>query len=213
MDAAGRKPVVDPTPKPRLSGAQDTLAEGAIVFVSLEPCAHQGETASCADALISAGVSRVVVAAGDPDPRVNGKGMACLADAGIEVVTEVCRAAAEEVNAGYLSRTTKGRPSVTLKLAATLDGRIAGGRDRWITGPVARDRAHMLRAEHDVVMVGVGTVTADDPRLDCRLAWHGPPLAGGRRCRRYVEIACNMQRVGWSAAVAAMVRHAGIGGG
>ncbi len=152
----------------------EALAKGAVVFVSLEPCAHQGETASCADALISAGVSRVVVAAGDPDPRVNGKGMACLADAGIEVVTEVCRAAAEEVNAGYLSRTTKGRPLVTLKLAATLDGRIAGGRDRWITGPVARDRAHMLRAEHDVVMVGVGTVMADDPRLDCRLPGMAP---------------------------------------
>ena len=147
----------------------EALAGGATVFVSLEPCAHQGGTASCADALISAGISRVVVATGDPDPRVNGRGMARLADAGIEVVAEVCQTSADEVNAGYLSRTTKGRPLVTLKLAATLDGRIAGGRGRWITGQVARDRAHMLRAEHDVVMVGVGTVAADDPRLDCRL--------------------------------------------
>ena len=147
----------------------ESRARGATAYVSLEPCAHQGETPSCAEALISAGISRAVVATGDPDPRVNGAGVARLVDAGIEVVSDVCRAEAEEVNAGFLFRVTKGRPLVTLKLAATLDGRIAGGDSRWITGETARARAHLLRAEHDAVMVGVGTVAVDDPRLDCRL--------------------------------------------
>ncbi len=146
-------------------------ARGATAYVSLEPCAHKGETPPCADALIAARIARAVVAAEDPDPRVRGRGVARLGEAGVEVTVGVCREAAERLNAGFFLRVAEGRPLITLKTASTLDGRIAthGGASRWITGEQARDRAHALRARHDAVMVGIGTALADDPRLDCRL--------------------------------------------
>jgi len=146
-------------------------AKGAVAYVTLEPCSHHGQTPPCADALITAGVRRVVIAHEDPDPRVSGRGVAALRAAGIEVTTGLLGAEAEEVNAGYLMRLRAGRPLVTLKLATTLDGRIAtaAGNSRWITGEAARRLAHLLRARHDAVIVGVGTALADDPRLDCRL--------------------------------------------
>jgi len=146
-------------------------ARGATAYVSLEPCSHYGKTAPCAEALIAAGVSRVVVAVEDPDPRVSGNGMARLRAAGIAVEIGLCADEAAEVNAGFFCRVTKGRPLVTLKLAASLDGRIATatGQSRWITGPAARERAHLLRATHDAVLVGTGTALADDPQLTCRL--------------------------------------------
>lgn len=146
-------------------------AQGATAYVTLEPCSHWGRTPPCADALIAAGIGRVVAALEDPDPRVRGRGLRRLAAAGIAVETGLCAKEAEELNTGFLSRIRRGRPLVTLKLATTLDGRIAtaSGESRWITGPSARARAHLLRAMHDAVMVGSGTVLADDPELTCRL--------------------------------------------
>jgi len=150
--------------------APDLLA-GSTAYVTLEPCSHTGETPPCARALIDAGIVRAVVAAEDSDPRVNGGGIAMLRDAGIEVVTDVRRAEARALNAGFFSRVERQRPVVTLKLATTLDGRIAAhtGASRWITGGVARDWTHALRASHDAIMVGSGTVLMDDPELTCRL--------------------------------------------
>jgi len=146
-------------------------ARGATAYVTLEPCSHHGRTPPCSDALIAAGVRRVVAALDDPDPRVDGTGMAALRAAGIEVVSGVCAAEAGEVNAGFLSSVRRGRPLVTLKLATTLDGRIATrtGQSQWITGEPARAAAHLLRANHDAVLVGAGTARADDPELTCRL--------------------------------------------
>ena len=144
---------------------------GAHVFVTLEPCSHTGETLPCADALIAAGVGRVVVACEDPDERVLGTGNARLREAGIHVETDLCRIEAEEVNAGFLMRIRSGRPLVSLKTATTSDGRIATrtGVSQWITGDAARAQAHLMRATHDAIAVGGGTVAADDPGLTCRL--------------------------------------------
>jgi diaminohydroxyphosphoribosylaminopyrimidine deaminase/5-amino-6-(5-phosphoribosylamino)uracil reductase len=147
------------------------LAAGATVYVTLEPCSHHGRTPPCADALVAAGVTRVVVATGDPDQRVDGRGIARLRRAGIEVVEGVLSDAAREVAEGFFSRVQRGRPLVTLKLASTLDGRIAtrSGESQWITGAAARRAVHALRGRQDGVLVGVGTVLADDPLLTCRL--------------------------------------------
>ncbi len=147
-------------------------ARSGSAFVTLEPCSHVGGTPPCADALVAAGVVRVVVGCGDPDPRVSGRGVARLRAAGVEVVEGVLAGEAREVAAGFLSRVERGRPAVTLKLASSLDGRIATrtGDSRWITGAQARREGHALRASHDAVMCGVGTVLADDPALTCRLA-------------------------------------------
>ena len=146
-------------------------ARGSAAYVTLEPCSHHGKTPPCADALIAAGVARVVVAIEDPDPRVSGSGIARLNAAGIAVETGLCAEEAAELNAGFFCRVKHGRPLVTLKLATSLDGRIAtaSGESRWITGPAARERAHLLRATHDAVLVGTGTALADDPQLTCRL--------------------------------------------
>jgi len=146
-------------------------ARGATAYVSLEPCCHWGRTPPCTDALIAAGVRRVVVALEDPDQRVAGEGLRRLRAAGLDVETGLCATEAAEINAGFFCRLRLGRPLVTLKLATSLDGRIATrrGESRWITGPLARDRAHALRAVHDAIMVGSGTVLADDPQLTCRL--------------------------------------------
>jgi diaminohydroxyphosphoribosylaminopyrimidine deaminase/5-amino-6-(5-phosphoribosylamino)uracil reductase len=145
-------------------------ATGATVYVTLEPCAHHGKTPPCADALIAAGVSRVVIAIGDPDPRVAGKGIAKLRAAGVEVATGVRDAEANADLAGFLLRITQRRPFVTLKLASSFDGRIAtsSGESKWITGPLARRAVHSMRANHDAVLVGAGTVRADDPTLTVR---------------------------------------------
>lgn len=145
-------------------------ASGATAYVTLEPCAHHGQTPPCADALIAARVARVVIATGDPDPRVAGKGIAMLRAAGIEVVTGLREAEARADMAGFLLRVTKNRPFVTLKLASSFDGRIATatGESKWITGPMARRVVHAMRARHDAVLVGAGTVRADDPSLTVR---------------------------------------------
>ncbi len=146
-------------------------ARGAVAYVTLEPCAHFGRTPPCADALIAAGVRRVASSLTDPDPRVSGRGFARLRAAGIEVETGILADEAAELNAGFLMRHRLGRPHLTLKLATTLDGRIAvaSGESRWITGPQARRRVHLMRAEADAVIIGAGTLRADDPALDVRL--------------------------------------------
>lgn len=145
-------------------------ARGATAYVTLEPCAHHGQTPPCAEALVKAGVARVVTALTDPDPRVSGKGHALLRADGVLVTEGVLHAEAQYLNAGFLKRVTLGLPRVTLKLATTLDGRIAthSGESRWITGSAARRFVHMLRLTHDAVMVGSGTALADDPDLTAR---------------------------------------------
>ena len=152
-------------------GRAGEAARGATAYVSLEPCCHWGRTPPCTDALIAAGIRRVVVALEDPDPRVAGAGVRQLHAAGLEVETGLCEAEAAEINAGFFCRLRNRRPLVTLKLATSLDGSIAtgSGESQWITGPPARERAHALRAAHDAIMVGTGTVLADDPQLTCRL--------------------------------------------
>lgn len=146
-------------------------ARGATAYVTLEPCSHHGQTPPCANALIAAKVTRVVAALEDPDPRVSGGGFAALRQAGIAVETGVLAEDAAELNVGFFLRVRERRPLVTLKAATTLDGRIAthAGESKWITGEAARHRAHVLRTQHDAVLVGVGTALADDPQLTCRL--------------------------------------------
>jgi diaminohydroxyphosphoribosylaminopyrimidine deaminase/5-amino-6-(5-phosphoribosylamino)uracil reductase len=148
-----------------------TAARGATAYVSLEPCCHWGKTPPCTDALIAAGIARIVLPIEDPDPRVSGRGIAKLREAGVHIDTGLCAEEAAELNAGFFLRLQQGRPLVTLKLATTLDGQLATstGESRWITGDLARDRAHLLRASHDGVMIGSNTVITDDPLLTCRL--------------------------------------------
>ncbi|MCZ6454444.1 MAG: bifunctional diaminohydroxyphosphoribosylaminopyrimidine deaminase/5-amino-6-(5-phosphoribosylamino)uracil reductase RibD [Alphaproteobacteria bacterium] len=144
---------------------------GATAYVSLEPCSHHGRTPPCADALIDARINRVVVGCTDPDARVSGDGIARLRSAGLDVTTNLLQGEAEQMNAGFIKRETAGRPLVTLKIATTADGRIAtrNGASQWITGPAARERVHLMRAQHDAIMVGINTVIHDDPQLTCRL--------------------------------------------
>ena len=146
-------------------------ARGATAYVSLEPCAHHGQTPPCAEALAQAGVARVVAASIDPDPRVGGQGLAILKNAGIKTEVGMAEAAAQALNAGFIKRVTQGLPLVTLKLATTLDGRIAtaAGESQWITGEAARRRGHMMRATHDAILIGRRTAERDDPELTCRL--------------------------------------------
>ena len=146
-------------------------ARGATVYVSLEPCAHHGRTPPCAEALVQAGVARVVVATTDPDERVSGRGLAILRDAGIEAVAGVVSTPAADDLAGYLNRTSKKRPEVTLKLALSADGMIGkkGKGKVAITGQTSLAQSHILRAQSDVILIGIETALADDPILNCRL--------------------------------------------
>jgi diaminohydroxyphosphoribosylaminopyrimidine deaminase/5-amino-6-(5-phosphoribosylamino)uracil reductase len=147
-------------------------ARGATVYVTLEPCSHHGRTPPCADALVSAGVARVVSAIADPDPRVSGNGHRRLEEAGIAVTTGVLADAAARAHAGHIARVTKGRPHVTLKLAVSADGMIGRreGERMIITSPPSLELVQTMRAESDAIMVGVGTALVDDPRLNVRLA-------------------------------------------
>ena len=146
-------------------------AQGATAYVTLEPCSHHGRTPPCTEALADAGIKRVVVAMRDADPRVKGQGLEALAARGVEVVHGVLREEARHVLRGFLSRIERGRPHVMLKLAVSADGMIAAapGRPTAITGKQALARAHLMRAEADAILVGVGTIAADDPALTCRL--------------------------------------------
>ncbi len=167
VTAPGGRPHAEPLALAMAGGA----ARGATAYVTLEPCCHHGRTPPCTDALVAAGVARVVIAALDPDPRVNGAGAARLREAGIAVEVGTLAGEAEALNAGFFTRIRDGRPLVTLKLASTMDGRIAtrAGESRWITGPAARMAGHALRGRHDAILVGVGTVLTDDPDLTCRI--------------------------------------------
>jgi len=151
-------------------------AAGATAYVTLEPCAHTGRTGPCAVALAEAGVARVVAALEDPDSRVAGRGLALLRKAGIAVDTGLRAEEAAKLNAGFLHRVRTGRPRLTLKLASTLDGRIAlaNGQSRWITSPEARRYVHGLRARSDAILIGAGTARADNPRLDVREGFETP---------------------------------------
>ncbi len=150
-------------------------ARGATAYITLEPCCHHGRTPPCTDALLAAGVTRVVVAMEDPNPRVAGRGYRQLREAGVEVVSGLLETEARALNPGFVSRMARGRPFVRLKLAMSLDGRtaLADGESRWITGEAARADVQLWRARAGAVLTGVGTVLADDPRLDVRLTYGG----------------------------------------
>ena len=158
-------------------------ARGGTAYVTLEPCAHHGQTGPCADALVEAGIARVVVALRDPDMRVNGRGIDRLAEHGVALRIGVEAEAARRVMAGFLSRVTRARPFVTLKMATSLDGMIAlaDGAKRWITGPRMRDYVHLQRSRTEGLLSAVGTVLADDPEFTCRL-----PGLGGDSSHRFI---------------------------
>lgn len=150
--------------------ARQEAVEGATMYVTLEPCSHFGRTPPCVDAVLAARPARVVVAIGDPNPLVNGQGLARLRAAGIAVTTGVCAEDALAINAGFISRMSRGLPWVWMKMAASLDGRSAlhNGMSQWITGPEARADGHRWRARSCVVLTGMGTVQKDDPQLNVR---------------------------------------------
>ncbi len=147
-------------------------AQGATLYVTLEPCSHHGKTPPCVDAIIASGITRCVIACRDPHPNVNGAGITKLKAAGIEVVENICAAEAREINRGFFSIVEKKRPYIVLKIATSADGKIAypaGSEKKWITGETARKEVHRLRSEFDAVLTGIGTVLADDPLLTVRL--------------------------------------------
>lgn len=159
----------------RLAGAS---AKGATAYVTLEPCSHFGRTPPCTDALARAGIARVVAAMVDPNPRVAGRGVEDLKEHGMEVKVGVRETDARSLNLPFITWITRGRPMVTLKAASSLDGKMAtrGGESQWITGEMARLRGQRLRDMHDVVMVGIGTILSDNPRLTCRLPGGRDPI-------------------------------------
>ena len=152
-------------------------ARGGTLIVTLEPCAHTGRTPPCTDAIIASGVMRVVAGVGDPDQRVAGRGFEVLRERGIDVVTGVAAEEVYSLDPGYFHHRATGRPLITIKMAATLDGQSAAadGTSKWITGTAAREDAHRLRAASDAILVGAGTILADDPRLTVRLPGYGGP--------------------------------------
>lgn len=154
------------------------LARGATAYVTLEPCAHYGRTGPCCVALARAGIKKVVVACTDPNPLVAGQGIQYLRLQGVEVVTGICEKEALRLNERFFTWISKQRPFITLKYAMTLDGKIAArtGDSKWITGEEARTFAHRLRRQHDAVLVGIGTVLADDPELTCRMVQGKNPV-------------------------------------
>jgi diaminohydroxyphosphoribosylaminopyrimidine deaminase/5-amino-6-(5-phosphoribosylamino)uracil reductase len=166
----------------RAAGAQ---AAGATVYVTLEPCSHHGRTAPCVEALVRARVARVVYAATDPNPQVNGRGAEALRRAGVAVEAGLLESEALELNRGFIKRMQQGRPWVRLKLAMSLDGRtaLASGASRWISGEAAREDVQRWRARSSAILTGVGTVLADDPRLDVRA-----PEAAGAQTRQPLRV-------------------------
>ena len=152
-------------------------ARGATLYVTLEPCSHFGRTPPCADAVLAAGIARVVACHGDPNPLVSGRGFARLREAGVEVETGILVEEAVRLNLRFLIAATLSRPAVTCKWAMSLDGRIAtaAGQSQWISSPAGRRWGLALREEHDAILVGSGTVLADDPRLDRRLGLAAGP--------------------------------------
>src|SRR6202795_1231733 len=166
----------------RAAGAQ---AAGATVYVTLEPCSHHGRTAPCVEALVQARVARVVYAATDPNPQVNGRGAEALSRAGVAVEAGLLEGEALELNCGFVKRMQQGRPWVRLKLAMSLDGRtaLASGESRWISGEAARQDVQHWRARSSAILTGIGTVLADDPQLDVRV-----PAAAGAQTRQPLRV-------------------------
>lgn len=160
-----------PHAEPQALARAGQAARGATLYVSLEPCAHHGQTPPCVDAILAAGIARVVSALEDPNPKVAGRGHGRLRAAGVAVEVGVGRNEAAQDHAGHIRRVREGRPHVTLKLAVSADGKVglAGRRPVAITGEAARARVHLMRAMHDAVLTGIGTVLSDDPLLTCRL--------------------------------------------
>lgn len=160
-----------PHAEPQALEQAGEAARGATLYVTLEPCSHHGQTPPCVDAVRAAGIGRVVAAIEDPDFRVAGRGFSILREAGIRVDVGAGAAEARLAHAGHIRRVTEGRPHIMLKLAVSADGKVglAGRRPAAITGEIARGRVHMMRATHDAVLTGIGTVLADDPQLTCRL--------------------------------------------
>lgn len=203
-------------------------ATGSTIYVTLEPCAHiTARGPACADILIAAAPARVVIALQDPDPRTAGQGIVAMQRAGIDVATGVMASEARAALSGFLSRIERGRPHVTLKLATSLDGAIAmaDGTSRWITGEAARAHAHLERARCDAILVGAGTVSADHPTLDVRLAGledrsprrimlgQGNPQSGWEAIRSPEQIAsldCNTLLIEGGAATATSFLRAGL---
>jgi diaminohydroxyphosphoribosylaminopyrimidine deaminase/5-amino-6-(5-phosphoribosylamino)uracil reductase len=155
-----------------------TDLRGATLYVTLEPCCHWGRTPPCTDAILREGLGRVVVGVVDPYPPMQGKGLARLRSAGVDVELGVRSEACAAMVLGFTRTVTRGLPEVTAKVAASLDGSLATarGESRWITGPAARDDGHLLRSRHDAILVGIGTVLADDPRLNCRVEGGADPV-------------------------------------
>lgn len=151
--------------------AAGALAHGATVYVTLEPCCHHGRTPPCTDALLKAGISRLVAAMPDPNPQVAGRGLAILRDAGVTVDCGLLEAEAQALNPGFIQRMTTNRPFIRVKLAMSLDGRtaLASGESQWLTGAAARQDVQRLRARSSAILTGIGTVLADDPSLNVRL--------------------------------------------
>lgn len=170
-------------------------ARGADVYVTLEPCSHHGKTPPCADALVKAQPARVVIAMTDPNPRVAGSGIECLKARGIEVRSGVCEDEARQLNRGFIRRMMSGRPFVSLKLATSLDGRIAmrSGQSAWITSDAARRDVHRLRLESCAVLTGIGTVLADNPRMTSRLEERDLPSNYFRNRRQPVRVVLDSQ--------------------
>jgi diaminohydroxyphosphoribosylaminopyrimidine deaminase/5-amino-6-(5-phosphoribosylamino)uracil reductase len=160
-----------PHAEPQALAQAGQSAPGATLYVTLEPCRHHGQTPPCTDAILASGVETVIIACEDPDPRMSGKGTALLREAGRSVITGICQREAEALNAGFFTRVRENRPFITLKCATSLDGNIATAsyHSRWITGPLARQRGHLLRATHDAILTGIETALADNPALTCRL--------------------------------------------
>jgi len=157
--------------------AAGVAARGSELYVSLEPCSHRGRTPPCVDAVLAAGIARIVIGIEDPDPKVSGSGLAALRDAGVDVVVSDDPRAAEAVDPAYFHHRRTGLPRITAKFGMTLDGSIAAsdGTSQWITSPEARQDAHLLRSQVDAVVIGAGTLRSDDPRLDVRLEGYVGP--------------------------------------
>ncbi|TXM79451.1 bifunctional diaminohydroxyphosphoribosylaminopyrimidine deaminase/5-amino-6-(5-phosphoribosylamino)uracil reductase RibD [Methylobacterium sp. WL69] len=187
VTAVGGRPHAEPQ---ALAMAGDAV-RGATLYVTLEPCSHHGRTPPCTDSIIASGIARVVTAVEDPDPRVAGRGHRLLEDAGIVVETGLLRERATRDHIGHVTRVTKGRPSLHLKLARTLDGFAAGAPDQRlrITGPIADGAVHLWRAHADAILVGIGTARADDPSLTVRL----PGLSGRSPLRVVLDSSLRLQ--------------------
>ncbi|MBC93722.1 MAG: riboflavin biosynthesis protein RibD [Rhodospirillaceae bacterium] len=144
---------------------------GSTAYVSLEPCCHYGKTPPCVNLLIESGLRRVVIGCVDPDPRMSGMGIELLKKSGVEVVSGILEQESESLNAGFFNKVRSGRPLVTLKMATTVDGKIATktGESKWITGALAREKVHIMRSQYDAIAIGINTVLQDNPKLTCRL--------------------------------------------